>query len=168
MSVEDIQKVNEMAQTFLDQGVYSSREEAVKKAQEMLNKKIAGNDLQIKETEDKQNIAASGEDADKLRNMVERTKEYVERQFGGYKNALIALEKEIRALKQEVETLKSRPAAPVQQAPQQQAPSHQQEQPQQQAPAQEAPKQSNESNPRTGKSNPDDVSVEKMFYFGNK
>ena len=111
MSVEDIQKINNMAQTFLDQGGYSSREEAVRKAQEMLNKEIAGNDIQMKETDEKQNIAASGENSDQLRNMVERTKEYMERQMTGYKNALIALEKEINSLKQEIETMKSRGAS---------------------------------------------------------
>ena len=181
MSVEDIQKVNKFAQELLDQGIVESREEAVKKAQEMLNKEIAGGDVQVKETEEKQNIAASGSNEDNLRNMIERTKTYMETQFNGYKNALIALEKEIRRLHQEVETLKSRP---VPQPTKQQDPAEEPQKVEESAPQDpgtqtksdssqepqkvEVKQESGESHPKVGKTNAEDVSIEKMFYFGNK
>ena len=162
MSVEDIQKVNDLAQELLKKGFVGSREEAVQKAQEMLNKEITGA-AQIKETDEKQNIAASGDDPEKLRNMVERTKEYVERQFNGYKNALIALEKEINALKQQVSELKTKAAKPdPAEEPMKVEKSGD--------PAEEPQKveEKKDSHPKVGRNNPEDVSIEKMFYFGNK
>ena len=167
MSVEDVMKVNNLAQELLTQGVVASREEAIKKAQEMLNKEIAGNDIQIKETEDKQNIAVEGESIEKLKNMIERTKEHTERQLAGYKNALIALEKEIRALQQVVSEIKARGAAstakqvPAEKVEQAAAPPGPDEEP--------AKIEKQEPHPKVGNNqNNEDVSVEKIFYFGNK
>jgi len=169
MSVEDIQKVNQLAQELLKKGFVADRDEAVKKAQEMLNKEIAGNDVETRETDDRQNVAASGDSEERLRNIVERTKTYMESQLNGYKNALIALEKEIRRLNQEVEQLKSRPRPqPPKEEPKVEEPKPEAPAPQQPAPQPEATKQEGNSNPRTGNHKSDDVSIEKMFYFGNK
>lgn len=161
MSVEDVMKVNKMAQEFLDQGICASRDEAVKKAQEMCNKEIAGNDVKVEETSDRQNIAVEGDSLDKLKNIIERTKEQTERKFDAYKNALMALEKEIVSLKSQIKRLESQPKS----APQPAAQSETKEEAQQQAP--EQPQQ--ESHPKVGNhKNNEDVAIEKMFYFGNK
>ena len=40
MSIEDVQKINQMAQNLLDQKMVETREEAVKEAQRLLNKEI--------------------------------------------------------------------------------------------------------------------------------
>ncbi|MBW2995984.1 hypothetical protein KY332_01655 [Candidatus Woesearchaeota archaeon] len=184
MSIEDIQKVNKLAQELLDQGFTESREDAVKKAQEMLNKEITGAHIEVKETDEKQNVAAVADDPDKLRNMIDRTKTYLENQLSGYKNALLALEKEIRALRQEVETLKARketnagkpdPADIPQKvddpANEPQKVEDPAEEPQKvDDPANEPQKveEKKESHPKRGEYNSDDVSVEKMFYYGNK
>ena len=102
MSVEDIQKVNKLAQELLDQGFTDSRETAVQKAQEMLNKEVVSAQ-QMNEPVQQQSAVQT--DSDNLKNMIERTKEQIARQFAGYKNALIALEKEIMSLKEEVSKL---------------------------------------------------------------
>jgi hypothetical protein len=191
MSVENIQKVNTLAQELLDKGFADSRDEAVQKAQEMLNKEIVGTNVEIKETDEKQNVASvAGDNEDRLKNMVERTKEQVERQLNGYKNALIALEKEIRALRQDVETLKSRAIhakpGPAEE-PQKVKPDPEEEPMKVDDPANEPQKvseegkpdpanepqkveekQEGESHPKVGRTNSEEVSIEKMFYFGNK
>jgi hypothetical protein len=188
MSVEDIQRVNKLAQELLDQGFTESREDAVKKAQEMLNKEIVGDNIEIKETDDRQNVASVGNSEERLRNIIERTKEYTEKQFANYKNALIALEREIRALKQEVETLKAKgtnagkseegkpdPADIPQKVSEEEKPDPAEEPQKVEDPANEPQKveekseeQKSDSHPKRGEFNSDDVSVEKMFYFGNK
>ncbi len=170
MSVEDIQKVNKLAQELLDQKIIESREEAVQKAQEMLNKEIVGDNIQIKETDDRQNVAAAGNSEERLRNIIERTKEYMEKQFAGYKNALMALEREIRALQQQVEELKSKAQSSSQERiPEEPSEPEQKQEPEKQEQLEESEKKSEgEPHPKRGNYNPDDVSVEKMFYFGNK
>jgi len=176
MSVEDIQKVNELAQELLDKNFAADRDEAVKKAQEMLNKEITGGEKEMNQeignNDDRQNVETAGSSEERLRNMIERTKEYMEGQLTAHKNALIGLEKAMRQLHQEIETLKSRPAPQPQKVEEPAPQPAQQEQPQQAAqPAQqEAPaqEQGSDPNPRTGSHKPDDVSIEKMFYYGNK
>ncbi len=170
MSVEDIQKVNKFAQELLDQGVVETREDAVAKAQEFLNKEIAGNDVQIRETDEKQNIAASADSEERLRNMVERTKTYVESQFAAYKNALLGLERELHALHQQVEELKARGAVKTAadtgfaEKKVEEAAEAGEGKPEDPAKVEEK----KESHPRTGNHNSEDVSIEKMFYYGNK
>lgn len=160
--IETIQKVNKLAQELLNQKIVTSREDAVKKAQEMLNKEIPGNDLQIKESGNRQNIAAA--DDGNLRNLISRQKEQMDRQFEGYKNALIGLEKELKNVKAQVQEIAMKMAGRSATQINQQAPQQQLSQPSQQRPSEER----KDPNPRTGSHNPKDVAVEKMFYFGNK
>ena len=70
MSVEDIQKVNTLAQELLNKGFASSREEAVEKAQGMLNKEItsANTDMNIND-DDRQNVSSAGTSEERLRNI---------------------------------------------------------------------------------------------------
>ena len=162
MSVEDVMKVNQMARNFLDQGVSSSRDEAVEKAQEMLNKDITGENTK---KEIKKEAPAQGENMDDIQNTLKRMKEQTERKFEAYRNALMALEKEIVSLKSAVNRLNNqKPAAPVQEsapaAPTQEAATPAQPE----APASEE----KESHPRTGNHKAEEVSIEKMFYYGNK
>ena len=155
MSVEDVMKVNKMAKEFLDQGICSSRDEAVKKAQETLNKEIAGNDIKVEEA--KQSTVVEDDSVEKLKNMLERMKDQTERRFEAYKNALMALEKEIVALKGKITTAslsKPEPSAPEPKIEEGAEP--------------EAKEEKKESHPKRGNYNPDDVAVEKMFYMGNK
>jgi hypothetical protein len=165
MSIEDVQKVNQLAQELLNKGFASTREEAVEKAQGMLNKEITAANVETKETD---NNESSGNSEERLKNIVERTKEHFERQLAAYKNALVALEKEINSLKEQIKELKSSGVAKsaadsgiaekkVEEA----------SQPQKELPKEES-SQDKESNPRTGSHQPDDVSIEKMFYYGNK
>ncbi|MBR9691661.1 hypothetical protein GOV06_02650 [Candidatus Woesearchaeota archaeon] len=166
MSVEDVQKVNQLAQELIEKGFAADREEAVKKAQEMLNKEITSA-AQVKETDEKQNIAASEVSDDSLKNMIERVKDHVARQFEGYKNALLGLEKELRALKQQVEELKSRGVSRTA-ADRGIAEKKVEEAAEPDEEPMKVEKEEGEAHPKVGRNNPDDVSIEKMFYCGNK
>jgi len=158
MSVEDIQKVNNLAKELLDQGFCESRDDAVQKAQEMLNKEIAQGQV----GEENQSSSKQEVDEAQLRNMVERTKSYVESQLSGYKVALLGLEKELRNLHQQVQELKTKASQQAAQA----APAPIQETSETEK-NEEKPKES-KNNPRTGNISSEDVSIEKMFYYGNK
>jgi len=158
MSVEDVMKVNKLAQDLLDQGLVASRDDAVKRAQEMLSKEIVGNDIKVEDVQDKQTISVNDNSLDKLRNMVERIKEHSERKLDSYKDGLMALEKELKCLRVEIEDMKSRERRKAMEA---KASVEKKE-------VQEKIVEEKESHPRKGNFNSDDVSVEKIFYFGNK
>lgn len=179
-SVDKIMKVNQLAQDLLNQGIVSSRDEAVKKAEEMLDTSIVksevandGNEQQVVPAENKEAPAeaqsqetAPAEPApapaapQQNNGDVEKLYGFVKQQFAVFGDNLKTLNNKIEALQTEVDFLKnkvkSQPAAPAQN---QSAPS--------QSPAQEEKKEGGNM-PRTGATNPDDVSIDKMFYFGNK
>jgi len=204
MSVEDIQKVNELAQELLKKNFVENREEAVKKAQEMLDKKITGEvPEREKEAEEQGKSPAFSKEKVKeekpeekekqekstiiddnslkeLRNKINQTEEYTKKQFANYKNALIALEKEIKKVKQQVDKINtSAPKDPAEEPQKVQDPA---EEPQKVKKGQDHGNQTKsdssqeepqkvkdkKSNPRTGDNKSEDVSIEKMFYFGNK
>ena len=150
MSIEDVQKINQMAQTLLDQGMVESREEAVKQAQQILNKNIV----------DKQEVKQDGsaavkDDMDYYKNIVIRTKEYTIQQLNVFKKEIQSLAAEINKLKGEIETLKT---TETQQCPENT-----------EKPTQKKLKtQKKEYNQRKGNFSSADVAVEEMFYYGNK
>ncbi|MBD3355013.1 hypothetical protein GF361_03435 [Candidatus Woesearchaeota archaeon] len=187
--VEDIQKVNELAQELLKKNFVESRDEAVKKAQEMLNKNITG-DVPEKEKETKEQgkspdfhkkeekeekiggaeekqSTISENSLKELRDKINQTKKYTEKQFASYKNALIALEKEIRKVKQQVNKINMRKPNPEKKP---MNVNKKENEKKEQDPAEEPQKveEKENSNPRTGNHKSEDVSIEKMFYYGNK
>ena len=169
MSVEDVMKVNKLAQDLLDQGLAASREDAVKRAQEMLAKEIAGNDIKMEETDEKQNIAVQDDSLDKLKNMVERTKEYNERHFKDFKEHIEKLYGEINTLKEEVISLKAKGVSKTAQDSglSEKSTSEAVEEPKEEQ--KELPKEEKEDpHPKKGNYNSEDVAVDKIFYFGNK
>ena len=83
MSIEDVQKVNKMAQDLLDQGLINSREDAVKEAQRLLKKEIV----------DKQEVKENGsvvakDDLEYYKNIITRTKEYTLQQLNAFKKEI--------------------------------------------------------------------------------
>jgi SMC interacting uncharacterized protein involved in chromosome segregation len=153
MSIEDVQKVNKLAQELLNQKIVSSRDEAVRRAQQMLNKEIAGN-----------NVASQAAakpvafDDSNLKSLIERLKDNTDKQFAAYKNALIALEKEINSLKSKIAELSAKRESVAVQNAQQAAASQEQQKP---------AAQSKPPHPRMGNYKPEQVAIEKMFYYGH-
>jgi hypothetical protein len=152
MSIEDIQKVNKMAQELLNQGMVSDREEAVKEAQRILNKEI------VDKQEVKQNgSAAAKDDLEYYKNIITRTKEYTLQQLNAFKKEIGTLSAEVHKLRNEVSCLKvvrsverkeeDDPKEPVQQ---------------------KLKSKKKNINQRTGGISPEEVAVDKIFYYGNK
>jgi len=161
MSVEDVMSVNKLAQDLLDQGLVASREDAVKKAQGMLNKEIAGNDIKVEDTENKQTIVADNS-IEKMKNTIQRTKDYNEKHFKHFKEHIEELYGEVRKLKEEIISLKAKGIAKTTQD------SNLSEKKVEDAC--EAPKEEKkaEPHPKRGNATSEDVAIEKIFYFGNK
>ena len=144
MSVDDIQKVNKLAQDLLNQGICSDRQEAVKKAEEMLNKNLAKNV--------EPSAVASSED-DNFKMLFDRFKDYTQKQMQVFRNDLQCLNDQIKSLKSQ---LHSRPKPVVKQAENSDNP-------------QTTIKEDDDKpHPKRGNTKSEDVCIEKMFYYGNK
>ena len=151
MSIEDIQKINQMAKNLLDNGMVSSREEAVREAQRILNKEIVNK----QETKEDGSISA-GNNMDHFKNIITRIKEYTLQQLNNFKKDIENLTAEIHKLKNEISILKVTRSA-----------EKQDDEPKE--PAQQRLKtKKTETNQRTGKISPEEVAVDKIFYYGNK
>lgn len=152
MSVEDIQKVNKLSQELLDQGIADSREDAVKQAQQILNKEIV----------DKQEISEDGnivvkDDLEYYKNIITRTKEYTLQQLNKFKKEIETLTTEVHRLKAELSALKPGEGKSVQEPVEQKKDV--------QNPLKTEKK---EPHPKQGRFTSADVAVEKMFYYGKK
>ena len=82
MSVEDIQKVNRLAQDLLNQGICSDRQQAVQQAERMLNKSLAK-----QQDVSSQNIVSQDSD-ENLRMLFDRFRDYTQRQMAVFKQDL--------------------------------------------------------------------------------
>ena len=107
MSVEEIQKINKLAQELLDHGLVASRDDAVKRAEEMLNKKLAEaqKDNQGQTVSSDGSIKAS-DDPDYYRNIIERTRDQVQREMKNFSEMLTLLASEVDSIKDEIKNLK--------------------------------------------------------------
>ena len=154
--IEDIQKVNKLAQELLNQGIATSRDEAVEKAQQFLNKEITS---EQKVTSDNK-IQTGNITVESLKNIFERHKEITQRKFNDFRSAINALAEEINNIKEqlskarvEARTAKQAGLDPEQKTGQIKLKPEEKEK---------------ESHPRRGNWKSEDVSIEKMFYCGNK
>jgi hypothetical protein len=148
MSIEDVQKVNQMAQNLLDQKMVETREEAVKEAQRLLNKEIVG-----RKEVNEDGSAAAKDDFEYYKNIITRTKDYTLQQLNEFKRQIEALTTEVTKLKAEIAFLQS----PKQTREEQLQPKQK-----------KLKEKEEETNQRTGKFSPADVAVDKVFYYGNK
>lgn len=143
MSVDDIQKVNKLAQELINQHICSDRQEAVQQAERVLNKNLAKTD---------QSLEMSDEQVDEFKNFVQRNKEYVDKQLRVFKQDIQSLASQIEELKRQIRqapprVIRDNPGNPG---------SEQKEL--------DVPK----PHPRSGNTSSKDVCIEKMFYYGNK
>jgi len=178
MSVEDIQKINKLAQELLDHGLVASRNDAVKRAEEMLNKKLA----EAQEDSQGQAVTSDGsikapDDPDYYRNIIERTRDQVQREMKGFSEMLTLLASEVDAIKDEIRNLKvnfkPQPQENVKEEVDNELKeevSEEKEEQTQIVDKEESSKEekSDEPHPKRGNFNSDDVAIEKMFYYGNK
>ena len=151
--IEDIQKVNKMAQELLNQGIASDREDAVKKAQEMLNKDIS----QTPAISVSNKIEAPTNDIEYCKNMIQRTREQMAKQIDIFTEKMNEIIKEINYLKDQLSRGNIKPAS------ESNNPSNYEARQEKQATLKK-----NEPHPKRGEFKSDDVSIEKIFYFGNK
>lgn len=162
--IEDIQKINKLAQELLDQGIATDRESAVKKAEEMLNKKIQ-NQQPVSENK----VEANKEEHNGLeyyKNMISRTKEQMERQLSVFTQKMNEMIKEINEIKEQLNTRATSKTAsdaginsekPLKEAVEEKPKQEKQEKLEKDKP-----------HPKRGNWQSEDVCIEKMFYFGNK
>ena len=152
--IEDIQKVNKLAQELLDQGIATARDEAVKKAQQFLNKEIVSGQNVTSDNK----IQTGDVTVESLKNIFERNKEITQRKFNDFRSAINALAEEINNIKEELSKarVEARTAKQAGLDPEQKT-----------GQIKLKPKEK-ESHPRRGNLKSEDVSIEKMFYCGNK
>lgn len=166
IAVEDIQKINNLVQELMKKGVCTSREEAVKMAERFLDKQVISSKTQAlgpepKINQNSQNL--SSQDIESLRNMLERTKEYLQKDLEKFRAALAVLAKDMDNIKKDIRNLKvagenrsirgtDLDGKSVKEA----------------AETQKKIETKNDFHPKQGRYKADDVSVEKVFYFGKK
>ncbi len=156
--IEDIQKVNKLAQELLNQGVATTRDEAVEKAQQFLNKEITSESQKVT-SENK--VQAADITLENLKNIFDRQKEMTQQKFNDFRSAINALAEEINNIKKE---LKSRPMPEAKTAEQA---GLEPEKKTGQVKL-EKPKEEKESHPKRGNWKSEDVAIDKIFYYGNK
>lgn len=157
--IEDVQKVNKLAQELLNQGIAFSRDEAVKKAQEFLNKEITS-DQRVTQ-ENRVQTQAIDITLESLKNIFERHKEITQRQFNDFRSAINALAENVSNIKEQMimNKVEARTAKEAGFEPEQKTGQLKLE------PKKEEKK---EVHPKRGEWKSSDVSIEKMFYYGTK
>lgn len=203
-SVDKIMRVNELAQQLLNQGVVASRDEAVKKAEEMMNTNIAkadvvndGNEQQVvpqeessqsnsqeqsqeaqnSETQMSQTPSQSNAQVNADNEQVTKLYNYVKEQFSIFKDNIVKLNNEIKQVKEDLESLRTRmnsnrnssaPSSSQQSSNQSSDQSSSDNSQSENKDSSDSSGNSGASHPRAGSTNPDDVAIDKMFYYGNK
>ena len=139
MSVDDIQKVNKLAQDLLDQGICTERQQAVQQAEQMLNKNL---------TKASQTPELNNEQMDEFKNFMMRSKDYMEKQLKVFRQDIQSLANQIEELKKQIRTAPPPIIKEKCETPQTEL--------------------ETKPHPRSGNTEAKDVSIEKMFYYGNK
>ncbi|MBW2993195.1 hypothetical protein KY317_01320 [Candidatus Woesearchaeota archaeon] len=147
--IENIQKVNKLAQELMQQGIAVCREDAVKKAQQFLNKEI----INEQEITSANRVQAGDITIEKLKDRFDRHKDIIQRQITDMRSAINALADKIDNVKQSFVT--RREAVTIKQAgfePEQKT----------------KELKTGESHPKKGNWKSQDVAIENIFYCGNK
>ena len=173
--IEDIQKVNKLAQELLDQGVTEDREDAVKRAQEMLNKNIEPNQTQTNDSERSLQKDNAKLEVTKCMDLINKTRDQMSRQIDIFSQKMNEIIKEINDIRDQLKSGTSKtasetniePEKPLKEAVAEPEEEHKEAEPESKPEKQEK-LQEKESHPKRGNWKSDDVSIEKMFYFGNK
>lgn len=153
--IEDIQKVNKLAQELLDQGIAASRDEAVQKAQQFLNREI---------TSEKQKVTSENKiqitelTLENLKNIFDRHKEMTQRKLDDVRSAINALAEEINNIKEQLSKAK----------PESKTAKEAGLEPEQKTGQIKLKPKKKEPHPKRGKWKSEDVAIDKIFYYGNK
>jgi len=168
MDVEKIQKINDLALKLQQQG-NMPREEAVRQAEQMLSK---NSNLEINEISDEKmkEIDTQEKPDEKQKDgeitwqqAMKKNTDYIVRQFKDIQKEIVSMKAEMENLHHEIKNLKTAPPAPPPK-PAEPKTDSQKELPKEKEKAQEK----DQDNPRQGECKPEDYSVEKYFYCGNK
>ena len=156
MDVEKIQKINELALKLQQQGNLST-EEAAKQAEIMLSKtdkleinEISSQKLEEREKEPRSNIT--------WQEAMEKNTKFIVKEFKDIQREIINLKAEVENLNHKIKNLKNTPPPRPVPPPEIQS----------ELPKEEKPPEKKEKHPKQGDCKPEDFSVEKMFYCGNK
>jgi polyhydroxyalkanoate synthesis regulator phasin len=154
--IEDVQKVNKLAQDLLSQGIATTRDEAVQKAQQFLNREITQ-----EKTPTRTSQALPEMNVDILKNMLERQRDMTQRQLQDFRSAINSLAEEISRIKEQLSRAKveARTASDAGLSPEQKTG---------QLKLERKEEKKKEPHPKRGDWKSDDVAIEKIFYFGNK
>ena len=171
MDLDYIQKVNKLAIELMNKGVVADRDEAVRQAESMLGGSTDGTKIHkltegehpMREAPKEEPKAAPAPEAapavsskamDELKAAMKSNTEFIVKQFREYSTKIAALEQEVVALKKKLAQSRPPASAPKQETLRQQADAK--------------PKSQTEGRLRSGDFTPEQVSINEMFYMGNK
>jgi hypothetical protein len=165
MDVEKIQKINDLALKLHQQGNLS-REEAVKQAETMISKNSEMEINEISSQKLKEMETSKPESNISWQEAMKKNTDFIVKQFKDIQKEMINMKAEMDNLHHKIKNISL--------APPPQKPSNESEKglensgnsqrQETQKPLEEKP----EEHPIQGDSKPEDVCIEKMFYFGNK
>lgn len=143
--MEQVKRVNVLSKELLKHGFAETMDEAVKMANRMAEKR--GEGLNITEKTTAVEETDHGLEIRRVKTAINELKETIEKQ----KDDVQRLHSRIAELVSEMEKLKTRPVEIPQENKQTRL-----------------PKEEKKDHPRSGKYKPDDVAVDKFFYYGQK
>ncbi len=156
--IEDIQKVNKLAQELLDQGIVEDRTKAVEMAEAILRKRVASvKNLKEKDTTSigSQAQAVPELTLEQLKAVFDRSKDVLQRQID-------LLQKELAKIRDELKMIKEKLNVPIKGQAALKAERDTATSINVDSNAEKKP------HPKVGSFTPEDVSIEKMFYYGDK
>ncbi|RLE44961.1 hypothetical protein DRJ16_00905 [Candidatus Woesearchaeota archaeon] len=155
--IEDIQKVNKLAQELLDQGIVEDRTKAVEMAEAILRKKVASvKDLKEKDViyMDSQAQAVPELTLEQLKAIFDRSKDMLQRQIDLLRKELEKINDELKMIKEKINVpIKGQAVLKTERDA---------------ATSIDADSTEKKPHPKVGSFTPEDVSIEKMFYYGDK
>lgn len=181
--VEDIKKINALAKELLHHNIVGSQDEAVLKAKEMLVKKnVSSPTVQTESYVDlSKNPLPEEQKREEWKDAMGKNNEYIITELKHFRSTLDTLTNELQTIRNELNGMKKQNTAAntaVQntELTEQREYTQQYARPVQTTPlptppergAQEVKIQVTQPHPRAGNYKPEDVSVEKFFYFGTK
>ncbi|MBW2979321.1 hypothetical protein DRZ77_00495 [Candidatus Woesearchaeota archaeon] len=152
--IEDVQKVNKLAQELLDQGIVEDRTKAVEMAEAILRKKVASvKYLKEKDISGSQTVPELT--LEQLKAIFDRSKDMLQKQIDSLQKELAKISNELKMIKEKINVpIKGQTALKTEKdtATSVNADSNAEKKP----------------HPKVGSFTPEDVSIEKMFYYGDK
>lgn len=162
MDVEKIQKINDLALKLQQQG-NMPREEAVKQAEQMLSKndnfevnEISDEKMKEIDTQEKPGETPKEKEEITWQQAMQKNTGYIVRQFKDIQKEIVSLKTEMEQLRGQIKNIKTAPP-----------PAQPKQESQKELPKENTEKK-DQDNPRQGQYSGNDVSIEKMFYYGQK